>query len=1361
MANTSNRDVKLSLSVDTVGAESVKDLQKAIQSLAAEGGQAAPEFQRLADEVGRLGEQGAALANFRQLAEATEDLRLKQEQAAGSNAELRARLDELTQSTEAARTTQARVGEAVLAAKQAVTDAATDIRLLRNEYDAAGRKTDEYRERMAELIRAQGEAKKNLDELKVTQSKVNDLVDASAAAQKQVETAYNKTATTLDRANKALADNVRESAAASAAAQSLGVATDNIAAAEASLVTALNQARTAAQARSASIEEMAEADRLLAIEEQGLADALAEGARELQAEQAALSDAADTIRDYINEQLEAASATLEAANAAQEAANAAAEMAEHNRLLGIQQQAANAAAREGADALEAEQAAIREAAQTANLLEAALREQSVQQQAAADAAMAAAQAINDAFGTVGVRGPQEIRNEIAAVEAAMNTLQAEAAASGDSLSGAFDAGRERIEELQAELREVNGEMTLGDQLAQVFSNSLGQITAGNLIADGVGYLVNKVKDLATAFVQTIAQTQQFRRALNAIYKDSSITAQQFAFLNKTALDAGVSVGSLQQSFVKFSAATKSANIPLEQTNALFAAVTNAAGTLGLNGEAVSGMLEALGQMASKGTVSLEELRQQLGDRLPGALSLVAQGFGISEAQLIKLVESGTLASRDLFPALTSALGNMQGEVSGLIPSFETLKNAFTTAAQEGGDAGWAQVLEGALKSLAYVLGGLVTIIHSFFEALFLAGKAIGAFFATLKGSKDAWKDFNQEVVAAGERVNRVGVAFGRAAGLVEKTNDSLAKNTVATQQSAAENAKLAAVAQTVASSVATTATALDVQAKIAANVAAANGNLGAVLQKNNIIINEKLGLTAAEIDAAEKNAKAIKTEGDATVELTALMGNQQETLAAKLKAEQDNLAAREEVARLQRTEVELLEVQMQMMMKKAAQDAASAESYKAVIEGIGKKLLLSQAEAEQADAAVVAARNQTEVIELQSKAYADNSANVEKYAEALGKQKEVVERLAELEAFGAVSKEDLGKAQAKLREITLLYNDSLADSSRLTTAQAGAEQARLNVQTAGLSVQQGAYERLAAAAKATGDLTTATYYEVEAKRVQIQITQLQASAKAKEAQAAMLAAEADLKLLEQTDKGNQVKRLEIQARLDNAKAKALEAGASADIVRALEAEINAIRNNVAARGSSVSATDSDTASRERNAQAIDKQTAALQRQQGKMTSDGFAANKDGSAAGTFNNALPVNTAWAIADKLHAGTITGADLEAAKEGLRQAQAAQAYLDQLSRSSAGIVSSEARTSTTGLVAAAMRAVEAAQQAKNREDRRASGQSSSGFSGGSTVGATSVVVNVAGRRLGNVNVSSPQDADALAGIIGKLETSAGTAA
>ena len=88
----SNRDVTLTLSVEALGEDNVKKLQSRVLALAKEGGAAAPEFQRLADEIGRLGDQDAALQSFKALGAETDVLRQRQENAATSVSRLHGRV---------------------------------------------------------------------------------------------------------------------------------------------------------------------------------------------------------------------------------------------------------------------------------------------------------------------------------------------------------------------------------------------------------------------------------------------------------------------------------------------------------------------------------------------------------------------------------------------------------------------------------------------------------------------------------------------------------------------------------------------------------------------------------------------------------------------------------------------------------------------------------------------------------------------------------------------------------------------------------------------------------------------------------------------------------------------------------------------------------------------------------------------------------------------------------------------------------------------------------------------------------------------------------------------------------------------
>jgi DNA repair exonuclease SbcCD ATPase subunit len=369
-------------------------------------------------------------------------------------------------------------------------------------------------------------------------------------------------------------DALRES---TTAAEALGVSTEDVAQSEGRLLVALQASAQTANQRSAAIKEMTEADRLLAIEEKGMADLLARGQAALQAEILAQRDAARATEQYAATKREAAAANdawQKEAEALVNAAHAAQQLARETEILAAaQRELANQNAFEK-QATEAQK--LLQAAQYVKFWENALEQAETQAKQTAEEAQKAAQRIDTAFGTLGVRSVQAVQQEIAETRAAMATLAATAGQTGSQLSGAFAAGETKIKTLEREIRELNGTLTTADKAAGLFKNSLGQIAAGNLIADAIGAIVEKVKDMGRQFIASIVQLDTFRRALNAVYKDTTTTANQLEFLRKTANDSGIGIGGLSDSFIKFSASMKSANVPVQQSNELFASLTRAA-----------------------------------------------------------------------------------------------------------------------------------------------------------------------------------------------------------------------------------------------------------------------------------------------------------------------------------------------------------------------------------------------------------------------------------------------------------------------------------------------------------------------------------------------------------------------------------------------------------------------------------------------------------------------------------------------------------------------------------------------------------------------------------------------------------------
>ena len=88
----------------------------------------------------------------------------------------------------------------------------------------------------------------------------------------------------------------------------------------------------------------------------------------------------------------------------------------------------------------------------------------------------------------------------------------------------------------------------------------------------------------------------------------------------------MNLNSLTDSYTKFFVATKGTNLEGAETRRIFDSVSKSAAVMALSAEDTEGALKALGQMISKGKVQAEELRGQLGDRLPGAFAIMAGRF---------------------------------------------------------------------------------------------------------------------------------------------------------------------------------------------------------------------------------------------------------------------------------------------------------------------------------------------------------------------------------------------------------------------------------------------------------------------------------------------------------------------------------------------------------------------------------------------------------------------------------------------------------------------------------------------------------------------------------------------------------------
>lgn len=255
-----------------------------------------------------------------------------------------------------------------------------------------------------------------------------------------------------------------------------------------------------------------------------------------------------------------------------------------------------------------------------------------------------------------------------------------------------------IDKFSPKMARINKSVATLDKSMGGLNSSVMRLGAGLLSAT-----------IAFREVQTIARTtaelDAARVSIDFLTKSSERGAQSFEFIKKTADKMGTGLQSSITSFVTLMGAFKGTGFSVKAVEKIFEQTSMAVSAMGLSSERLKLSLLAMGQMASKGVVNMEELRRQLGDSLPGALETAARAMNVKLPELFKMVESGTLMSKEF---LVKFGRELEKTFSGAVPkASETLRSALNR-------------LDGAIYTLRTEIGGklapvLISTIKVFTE----------------------------------------------------------------------------------------------------------------------------------------------------------------------------------------------------------------------------------------------------------------------------------------------------------------------------------------------------------------------------------------------------------------------------------------------------------------------------------------------------------------------------------------------------------------------------------------------------------------------------------------------------------------------
>ena len=294
-------------------------------------------------------------------------------------------------------------------------------------------------------------------------------------------------------------------------------------------------------------------------------------------------------------------------------------------------------------------------------------------------------------------------------------------------------------QFKAGVREIQGSLKSLKGSFMDFSSAIG-------VGLGMVSFISNLKD--TAVKLSVAQntlknvSYETLKYKNATY-EADITLDKYKenlkFVEGLSNKYGQSIITLTHEFAQFTAAANGLGISLDEQKRIYEALVRASATFHMSEDKTRDMIVAVTQMMSKGKITAEELRRQLGNHLPGAFNLMAKAAGVSTAKLEDMMKKGDALAVDLLPKFATELNKLTKDAhfDSLQTSLNRFGNAWVAFTQSTGFEGVFTKLvnagTSALDTLAKHFNAFVWAVAGAFGSKLVMGMARGYNTLTEKG----------------------------------------------------------------------------------------------------------------------------------------------------------------------------------------------------------------------------------------------------------------------------------------------------------------------------------------------------------------------------------------------------------------------------------------------------------------------------------------------------------------------------------------------------------------------------------------------------------------------------------------------------
>lgn len=214
-------------------------------------------------------------------------------------------------------------------------------------------------------------------------------------------------------------------------------------------------------------------------------------------------------------------------------------------------------------------------------------------------------------------------------------------------------------------------------------------------------------------------TKKYKNEVEELTVEVSNYQENLAFVKRLSEEYGQDLVALTTNFAQFISACKKTDLALENQKKIFESLTRAAAYYHMSADRTKDMMNAVVQMMSKGKITAEELRRQLGNSLPGAFNIMAAAIGVSNAKLEEMMVNSEVIASERLPQFAAMLNTITKDAhfDSLQTSLNNFKNSwYKLVENSGAENFFKSIVDGSADVVGWIgknIKDLLNTIKSF------------------------------------------------------------------------------------------------------------------------------------------------------------------------------------------------------------------------------------------------------------------------------------------------------------------------------------------------------------------------------------------------------------------------------------------------------------------------------------------------------------------------------------------------------------------------------------------------------------------------------------------------------------------------